>query len=150
MCVSLTRCVSLVFCVCDKHLIRAMSQWHIKSGNAWQLSIHREFNRIRYVPHTPRYTFCELTLHRCFSFNQSVNLVNQTVVQVWGSENRMWIFYSALFLPLSTQKHLITCRMRVLIVITTLVALASAASISLEELEFHSWKLKFGKKYFYA
>lgn len=40
--------------------------------------------------------------------------------------------------------------MRVLIVITALVALASAASISLEDLEFHSWKLKFGEKYSYA
>ncbi|KAG7328571.1 hypothetical protein KOW79_008515 [Hemibagrus wyckioides] len=37
--------------------------------------------------------------------------------------------------------------MRVLIAITALVALASAASISLEDLEFHSWKLKFGKSY---
>ncbi|GAA6112206.1 uncharacterized protein LOC113640525, partial [Tachysurus ichikawai] len=37
--------------------------------------------------------------------------------------------------------------MRVLIAITALMALASAASISLEDLEFHSWKLKFGKSY---
>ncbi|XP_053365294.1 procathepsin L-like [Clarias gariepinus] len=37
--------------------------------------------------------------------------------------------------------------MKVLIVITAFVALASAASLSLEDLEFHSWKLKFGKIY---
>ncbi|MCJ8736601.1 hypothetical protein PDJAM_G00014440 [Pangasius djambal] len=37
--------------------------------------------------------------------------------------------------------------MRVLLVVTTLVALASAASVSLEDLEFHAWKLKFGKIY---
>ncbi|KAB5562040.1 hypothetical protein PHYPO_G00013370 [Pangasianodon hypophthalmus] len=37
--------------------------------------------------------------------------------------------------------------MRVLLVVTTLVALASAASISLEDLEFNAWKLKFGKIY---
>ncbi|KAF5892497.1 cathepsin L1-like, partial [Clarias magur] len=42
---------------------------------------------------------------------------------------------------------LVKNRMKVLIVITALVALASAASISLEDLEFHSWKLKFGKIY---
>ncbi|XP_053538710.1 procathepsin L [Ictalurus punctatus] len=38
-------------------------------------------------------------------------------------------------------------RMRLLLIVTTLVALASAASISLEDMEFHAWKLKFGKIY---
>ncbi|MCJ8736602.1 hypothetical protein PDJAM_G00014450 [Pangasius djambal] len=38
-------------------------------------------------------------------------------------------------------------RMRVLLVVTTLVALASAASVSLEDLEFIAWKFKFGKIY---
>ncbi|XP_017331438.1 cathepsin L isoform X3 [Ictalurus punctatus] len=37
--------------------------------------------------------------------------------------------------------------MRVLLVVSALVALTSAASISLEHLEFHAWKLKFGKIY---
>ncbi|KAB5562039.1 hypothetical protein PHYPO_G00013360 [Pangasianodon hypophthalmus] len=37
--------------------------------------------------------------------------------------------------------------MRVLLVVTTLVALASAARVSLEDLEFIAWKLKFGKIY---
>ncbi|TSM77431.1 Cathepsin L [Bagarius yarrelli] len=37
--------------------------------------------------------------------------------------------------------------MKVLLVVAALVALASAASISLEDLEFHAWKLKFGKIY---
>ncbi|KAB5562041.1 hypothetical protein PHYPO_G00013380 [Pangasianodon hypophthalmus] len=37
--------------------------------------------------------------------------------------------------------------MRVLLIVTTLVALASAASVSLEDLEFNAWKLKFGKIY---
>ncbi|XP_053538708.1 procathepsin L [Ictalurus punctatus] len=38
-------------------------------------------------------------------------------------------------------------RMRVLLIVTTLVALASAASVSLEDMEFTAWKLKFGKIY---
>ncbi|KAI5102732.1 cathepsin L.1 precursor [Silurus meridionalis] len=37
--------------------------------------------------------------------------------------------------------------MKVLLVIGSLVALAHAASISLEDLEFHAWKLKYGKVY---
>ncbi|XP_060790728.1 procathepsin L-like isoform X2 [Neoarius graeffei] len=37
--------------------------------------------------------------------------------------------------------------MKVLLVVTALVALASAASVSLEDLEFRAWKLKFGKIY---
>ncbi|KAK3563548.1 hypothetical protein QTP86_030959 [Hemibagrus guttatus] len=45
------------------------------------------------------------------------------------------------------REHLNIFKMRVFIAITALVALASAASISLEDLEFHSWKLKFGKSY---
>ncbi|KAM9466200.1 cathepsin L-like peptidase [Clarias gariepinus] len=36
---------------------------------------------------------------------------------------------------------------RVLLVVTSFVALASAVSISLEDLEFNAWKLKFGKIY---
>ncbi|KAL6478444.1 hypothetical protein MHYP_G00142790 [Metynnis hypsauchen] len=39
------------------------------------------------------------------------------------------------------------CRMRVLLTIAALVAVARAASISLEDLEFHAWKLKFDKIY---
>ncbi|XP_036443812.1 cathepsin L1-like [Colossoma macropomum] len=37
--------------------------------------------------------------------------------------------------------------MRVLLALTTLVVVAGAASVSLEDLEFHAWKLKFGKSY---
>ncbi|XP_036417055.1 cathepsin L1-like [Colossoma macropomum] len=37
--------------------------------------------------------------------------------------------------------------MRVLLAIATLVVVAGAASVSLEDLEFHAWKLKFGKSY---
>ncbi|KAL7873641.1 hypothetical protein AOLI_G00127120 [Acnodon oligacanthus] len=37
--------------------------------------------------------------------------------------------------------------MRVLFAVAALVTVASAASMSLEDLEFHSWKLKFGKSY---
>ncbi|XP_036443811.1 cathepsin L1-like isoform X2 [Colossoma macropomum] len=37
--------------------------------------------------------------------------------------------------------------MRVLLALTTLVVVARAASVSLEDLEFHAWKLKFGKGY---
>ncbi|XP_076834878.1 cathepsin L.1 [Brachyhypopomus gauderio] len=37
--------------------------------------------------------------------------------------------------------------MRVLLIIAALVAVSSAASVSLEDLEFHAWKLKFGKSY---
>ncbi|XP_053488896.1 procathepsin L-like [Ictalurus furcatus] len=37
--------------------------------------------------------------------------------------------------------------MRVLLVVSALMALTNAASISLEHLEFHAWKLKFGKIY---
>uniref|UniRef100_A0A3B1JN51 Cathepsin L.1 n=1 Tax=Astyanax mexicanus TaxID=7994 RepID=A0A3B1JN51_ASTMX len=38
-------------------------------------------------------------------------------------------------------------RMRVFLAVAALVAVASAASLSLEDLEFHAWKLKFGKIY---
>ncbi|KAK2843707.1 hypothetical protein Q7C36_011922 [Tachysurus vachellii] len=37
--------------------------------------------------------------------------------------------------------------MKVLLVVSALVALATAARISLEDLEFHAWKLEFGKIY---
>ncbi|XP_066529050.1 procathepsin L-like [Hoplias malabaricus] len=37
--------------------------------------------------------------------------------------------------------------MRVFLAVAALVAVAGAASVSLEDLEFHSWKLKFGKIY---
>ncbi|KAL7873637.1 hypothetical protein AOLI_G00127080 [Acnodon oligacanthus] len=37
--------------------------------------------------------------------------------------------------------------MRVLLTIAALVVVAGAASISLEDLEFHAWKLKFDKIY---
>ncbi|MCI4382396.1 hypothetical protein PGIGA_G00014470 [Pangasianodon gigas] len=37
--------------------------------------------------------------------------------------------------------------MRVLLIVTTLVTLASAARVSLEDLEFNAWKFKFGKVY---
>ncbi|XP_072546255.1 cathepsin L-like peptidase [Salminus brasiliensis] len=37
--------------------------------------------------------------------------------------------------------------MRVLLAVAALVAVAGAASVSLEELEFHGWKLEFGKRY---
>ncbi|XP_053488299.1 procathepsin L-like [Ictalurus furcatus] len=42
---------------------------------------------------------------------------------------------------------LMFCRMRVLLAIISFVALASADRISLEDLEFSAWKLKFGKIY---
>ncbi|KAI4893070.1 hypothetical protein NFI96_023250 [Prochilodus magdalenae] len=38
-------------------------------------------------------------------------------------------------------------RMRVLLAVAALVVVAGAASVSLEDLEFHAWKLKFGKSY---
>ncbi|KAF4084347.1 hypothetical protein AMELA_G00127610 [Ameiurus melas] len=50
-----------------------------------------------------------------------------------------------LYIQTHTQDSL--CRMKVLLVVSALVALTSAASISLENLEFHAWKLKFGKIY---
>ncbi|XP_066509444.1 uncharacterized protein [Hoplias malabaricus] len=37
--------------------------------------------------------------------------------------------------------------MRMFLAVAALVAVAGAASVSLEDLEFHSWKLKFGKSY---
>ncbi|XP_036443815.1 cathepsin L1-like [Colossoma macropomum] len=37
--------------------------------------------------------------------------------------------------------------MRVLLVLTAFVVVAAAASVSLEDLEFHTWKLKYGKSY---
>ncbi|KAI4874694.1 hypothetical protein NFI96_021607 [Prochilodus magdalenae] len=40
-----------------------------------------------------------------------------------------------------------TRRMRILLAVAALVAVAGAASVSLEDLEFHAWKLKFGKTY---
>lgn len=36
--------------------------------------------------------------------------------------------------------------MRLLVVIAAVLVAASAASLSLEDMEFHAWKLKFGKK----
>lgn len=36
--------------------------------------------------------------------------------------------------------------MRLLLVAAAVLAVASCVSISLEDLEFHAWKLKFGKK----
>lgn len=44
----------------------------------------------------------------------------------------MWIFF-------------IIFRIRVLLIVTSVVVVASAASISLEDLEFKAWKLKFGE-----
>ncbi|KAL7861646.1 hypothetical protein SRHO_G00130870 [Serrasalmus rhombeus] len=41
----------------------------------------------------------------------------------------------------------ILCRMRVLLAVTALVVMAGAASVTLEDLEFNAWKLKFGKSY---
>merc|ERR1712212_1124489 len=38
-------------------------------------------------------------------------------------------------------------RMKSLLVVAVVLAVASAATISLEDLEFHAWKLKFGKMY---
>lgn len=38
-------------------------------------------------------------------------------------------------------------KMRVLVVAAAFLAVASAASLSLEDMEFHAWKLKFGKSY---
>ncbi|XP_045579318.1 procathepsin L isoform X3 [Salmo salar] len=38
-------------------------------------------------------------------------------------------------------------RMKFLVVVAAALAVASAASLSLEDLEFHAWKLKFGKSY---
>lgn len=40
---------------------------------------------------------------------------------------------------------LVICRMRVLLAIAAFVALASAASVSVEDLEFTAWKLKYGE-----
>ncbi|XP_007239311.3 procathepsin L [Astyanax mexicanus] len=37
--------------------------------------------------------------------------------------------------------------MRVLLVVAALVVVAGAASVSLEDMEFHSWKIKFGRNY---
>lgn len=39
---------------------------------------------------------------------------------------------------------LIICRMKVLLAIAAFVALANAASVSVEQLEFSAWKLKYG------
>ncbi|KAL6478433.1 hypothetical protein MHYP_G00142680 [Metynnis hypsauchen] len=41
----------------------------------------------------------------------------------------------------------ITHRMRVLLTVAALVVVAGAARVSLEDAEFHTWKLKFGKSY---
>lgn len=38
------------------------------------------------------------------------------------------------------------CRMRLLVVTAAFLAVASAASLSLEDMEFHAWKMKFGKR----
>merc|ERR1740131_49911 len=37
--------------------------------------------------------------------------------------------------------------MKLLLAVAAVLAVASAATLSLEELEFHAWKLKFGKMY---
>ncbi|KAI4876599.1 hypothetical protein NFI96_034279, partial [Prochilodus magdalenae] len=42
---------------------------------------------------------------------------------------------------------LVKNRMRVLLAVAVLVVMAGAASVSLEDLEFHGWKEKFGKSY---
>ncbi|XP_036449150.1 cathepsin L1-like [Colossoma macropomum] len=44
-------------------------------------------------------------------------------------------------------KRLPLGRMRVLLAVSALVVVAGAASVSLEDQEFHTWKLKFGKSY---
>lgn len=56
------------------------------------------------------------------------------------------IFSSLVFTPYTQSYYLLRlCKMRVLLLVSALVAMSSAASISLEDLEFHAWKLKFGK-----
>lgn len=42
--------------------------------------------------------------------------------------------------------NIFICRIMLLLVVTTLMALASVTSMSLEDLEFSYWKLKFGEK----
>ena len=39
----------------------------------------------------------------------------------------------------------LSVRMKLLLVAAALLAVASCASVSLEDLEFHAWKLKFGE-----
>lgn len=42
----------------------------------------------------------------------------------------------------------VSVRMKLLLVVAAALAVASCASLSLEDLEFHAWKLKFGEKLF--
>ncbi|KAL7861650.1 hypothetical protein SRHO_G00130910 [Serrasalmus rhombeus] len=57
----------------------------------------------------------------------------------------IWVKVLAKFVRASRQR--ITLRMRELLTISALVIVAGAASVSLEDQEFHTWKLKFGKSY---
>ncbi|KAI4876598.1 hypothetical protein NFI96_034277 [Prochilodus magdalenae] len=55
---------------------------------------------------------------------------------------------AALYSKGQSRLHLLRrLRMRVLIAVAVLVVMARAASVSLEDLEFHAWKEKFGKSY---
>ncbi len=47
---------------------------------------------------------------------------------------------------LTLVSSLALCRMRFLVVAAAFLAVASAASLSLEDMEFHAWKMKFGKR----
>lgn len=47
--------------------------------------------------------------------------------------------------PSASSLHAFPVRMKLLLVAAALLAVASCASVSLEEMEFHAWKLKFGE-----
>ncbi|KAK3538174.1 hypothetical protein QTP70_032564 [Hemibagrus guttatus] len=68
----------------------------------------------------------------------SSHLNHAVLVVGYGTEG--WMFQGQDY-------WLVKNRMRILLIVTTLMALASVHSISLEDLEFSDWKLKFGKIY---
>ncbi len=72
---------------------------------------------------------------------------NETVT----SDNPV-LFYLVHLLPdLTLVSSLALYRMRFLVVAAAFLAVASAASLSLEDMEFHAWKMKFGKiVYFFS
>lgn len=66
---------------------------------------------------------------------------------VWECKEQTGIKKITSLLKNRNMDVLIICRRRVLLIVTTLAALAGAATASLEDLEFHVWKLKFGEKF---